>query len=242
MENTLLIALSHQAALRRRLEVIANNVANMNTTGFKSEQPMFAEVLVKSRGGETARGDTLSFVLDQATRRDTTAGPLIATGNPLDVAIVGDGYFVVMTPTGEHVTRQGRFRLDDIGQLVTEHGHPVMAEGDQPILLGPEDADIAISRNGVVSSENGELGRLRIVGFDNEQTLRLVEGGLLMAEAPGEDLQAPEVAQGMLEGSNVEPIREITRLIAVQQAYDSASRMIDREDERIRKMIEEYGR
>ncbi|TVS00351.1 MAG: flagellar basal-body rod protein FlgF [Rhodospirillales bacterium] len=242
MENTLLIALSHQAALRRRLEVIANNVANMNTTGFKAEQPMFAEVLVRSRGGETARGELLSFVLDRATRRDIAAGPLVATGNPLDVAIVGEGYFVVMTPTGENVTRQGRFRLDDAGQVVTEHGFPVMAEGDQPLVLGAEDGDITIGRNGVVSTANGEIGRLRIVRFDNEQELRQVAGGLLTADQPGEDMAAPELAQGMLEGSNVEPVREITRLIEVQRAYDSASRLIDREDERIRKMIEEYGR
>lgn len=242
MENTLMIALSHQAAVRRRMDVIANNIANLNTSGFKAERPMFAEYLMRSRGGETMLGDKLSFVHDRATVRDTSEGAFEATGNPLDVAIHGDGYFAVETATGEQYTRNGRFRLDGTGQLVTEHGHPVMAQGGGPIFIAADDTDISISADGIISSENGEIARLRIVRFDDEQSLTMAGGGLMTAQTPAVEVERPQLAQGMLEGSNVAGVEEMTRMIDVQRSYERAKRMIEREDERIRQMIEAYAR
>ena len=242
MENTLMIALSHQAALRRRMDVIANNIANMNTTGFKAEQPLFAEHVVRNRGGATPLGDALSFVIDRATIRDTADGGFEATGNPLDVAIHGDGFFAVETPAGEQYTRNGRFRVSPEGLLVTEHGHPVLGQGGEPLAIGRADGEIAISSDGVVSSTNGEIGRLRIVRFDDPQRLLMVAGGLMMADAPASEVAFPQVEQGMIENSNVEAIREMTRMIEVHRSYDRAKQLIDREDERIRTMMETYAR
>lgn len=242
MENTLMIALSHQAALRRRMDVIANNIANMNTTGFKSEQPLFAEHVVHNRGDDRVAGDTLSFVLDQATLRDTSAGGLEATGNALDIAIRGEGFFAVETPAGEQYTRNGRFRLSPSGQLVTEHGHPVLGQGGEPIVLGPADSEIVVSKNGVISSTRGEIGQLRVVDFEDQQRLMMVAGGLMMADTPATEVAFPEVEQGMIETSNVEAIREMTRMIEVHRSYDRAKQLIDREDERIRTMMETYAR
>ena len=242
MENTLMIALSHQAAVRRRMDVIANNIANMNTTGFKGEQPLFAEYVVRNRGGDTILGDTLSFVLDQATIRDTSEGGLEATGNALDVAIRGEGFFAVETQAGEQYTRNGRFRLSPEGELITEHGHSVLGEGGEPLVFGPTDTEITISQNAVISSKNGEIGRLRVVRFDDQQRLLMVAGGLMMADTPPIAVAFPEVEQGMIENSNVEAIREMTRMIEVHRSYDRAKQLIDREDERIRNMLETYAR
>ena len=242
MENTLMIALSHQAAVRRRMDVIANNIANMNTTGFKAEQPLFAEHVVRNRGGDAGSDEAISFVLDRATVRDTAQGGFEPTGSPLDVDIHGDGFFAVQTPTGEQYTRNGRFRLSAEGQLVTEHGHSVLGQGGKPIILGRADAEIAISQDGILTSENGEIGRLRIVRFEDEQRLLMVGGGLMTADTPPTDVESPRVEQGMIENSNVEAIREMTRMIEVHRSYDRAKQLIDREDERIRNMMETYAR
>lgn len=237
-----MIALSHQTALRRRMDVVANNIANMNTTAFKAEQPLFAEYLIRSRGGESILGEKLSFVHDLATVRDTAEGAFQTTGNPLDVAIHGEGYFAVETPEGEQYTRNGHFRLDPTGQMVTEDGHPVMAQGGGPIFLAPTDTEITISADGLISSENGEIARLRIVRFDKEQSLQMVEAGLMIAEEPAIEVDRPDLAQGMLEGSNVQGVLEMTRMIDVHRSYERTKKLISREDERIRNMIEAYAR
>ncbi len=242
MENTLMIALSHQAALRRRMDVVANNIANMNTTGFKSEQPLFAEHVVRSRGGDTLLGDTFSFVLDRATLRDTSAGGLEATGGALDVAIRGEGFFAVETPAGEQYTRNGRFRLSPQGQLITEHGHSVLGQGGDPLMFGPADTEVTISKNGMISSSRGDIGQLRIVEFEDPQRLMMVAGGLMTATTPATEVALPQVEQGMIESSNVEAIREMTRMIEVHRSYDRAKQLIEREDQRIRTMMETYAR
>ncbi len=239
MENTTLIALSRQAVLRRQMDVVAHNLANMNTNGFKGEKMMFIQHEVRSRGGERILGDRINFVRDIATARDTREGPVTKTGNPLDVAVRGDGYLVVDTVDGERYTRNGRLRLDEAGQLVTQGGHPVLAEGNQPIFFSPADSRIDIARDGTVSTDNGEIGRLRVVSFENAQQLQEIAGGLLGGQVTPEDVEQPDVVQGMLEGSNVEPIVELTRMIQIHRAYEGAKRLIKAEDERIKTMVKE---
>lgn len=242
MENSLYITLSRQGVLRRQMDITANNIANMNTTGYKAQHPVFSEYLVRNRDDRGSLGDTLAFVRDVATVRDTSEGPMQQTGNPLDVAIQGDGYFVVESPNGPLYTRNGRFRIDETGQLVTEHGHPVMADAGAAIVFDGSETDIGIGRDGTVSTRFGDLGRLRIVRFDNPQELQAVAGGLMTTGAVPEDMESPNIQQGMLEGSNVEGVVEMTRMIEVQRAYESARKLIDSEDERIKKMIQEYAR
>ena len=242
MENTSLIALSRQGTLRRQMNVVAHNIANMNTTGFKGEKMLFIQHLVKSRGGERIIGDKLAFVRDIATVRDVSEGPLEKTGNSLDLAVRGDGYFVVETEAGERYTRSGRFHLDEDGQMVNDQGHPVLSSGGQPFFFSTEDNNIAISRDGTVATENGELGRIRVVTFENEQRLRVAAGGLYETDDQPDDVDSPDVVQGMLEGSNVEPIIELTRMIEVSRSYDAAKKFIDKEDERMRKVAQEMGK
>ena len=138
MENSVFIALSRQGTLKREMDVIANNLANMNTTGFKAEKMMFVEHLVKSRGGDRLLPVKLSFARDVAQITDLTEGQIKTTGNPLDVAIKNEGYFVVETPNGERYTRNGRFEIDNQGQLVNQEGFPILTQAGVPVVFaGP---------------------------------------------------------------------------------------------------------
>ncbi|MBT3766784.1 MAG: flagellar basal-body rod protein FlgF [Rhodospirillaceae bacterium] len=241
MENTSLIALSKQSALNQKMAILANNLANMNTTGFKGEKVMFVEHVQQSKGGHAILGDKLAFVRDIATVRDLSEGPIKTTGNPLDLALQGDGYFVVQTDLGDRYSRNGHLRLDETGQLVNQQGLPVLAEGG-PIVFSPQDTDIIIARDGTVSSENGEIGKLRIVDFENQQKLEVISDGLFSSEETPTPVENPGVIQGMLEGSNIKPIIEMSRLIETQRAYEGVRKFIDREDERLKGMVKELGR
>lgn len=240
MENTAFIALSRQGALRRKMDIVANNIANMNTNGFKGERMMFVDHVMKSKGGHSIFGDKIAYVRDVATRIDISEGPLKATGNPLDISVRGDGFFVIQTEEGERYTRNGRLELDEGGQLVNEAGQPILSDAGAPFFLAPEDTDITISRDGTVDTNNGAIGRLRVVRFENPQLLERLPGGLFQSDAAPLDAEDREVVQGMLEGSNVNGIREITKMIDVHRSYDRIRKVAEDESERIRKMMEAY--
>jgi flagellar basal-body rod protein FlgF len=244
MENTLFVALSRQVTLRRQMDVVANNIANMNTTGFKGEKMMFVEHLVRSKGANNILGEKLNYVRDIATVRDTTKGHINQTNNPLDLALVKDGYFVIETQNGEQFTRNGRFQLDATGQLVNQTGEAVLSSTGQPFFFGPTDTDINIASDGTVSTENGSLGRLRVVTFDSE--LDLKQSGAAMFTTtnanPPTDIEIPTIIQGALENSNVQPIIEITKMITVSRQYDGIKNFINKEDERQKNMIKELMR
>lgn len=237
METSAYIALSRQTALRREMDVVANNIANMNTTAFKGEKMMFVEHLEKSRGGDSFIPTKLAYTRDIAQFTDLTNGPIQVTGNAFDVAIKGDGYFVIETEDGERYTRNGRFQLNDEGQLVNQQGQPVMSDAGTPFFFGPEDQDIQIARDGTVGTENGVIGKIRLVSFENPQELRQGAGGLMSTDATPQDVETPEVLQSALEGSNIEGIIEITRMIEVQRSYESVRKFIEAEDKRLKEMM-----
>jgi len=241
MESSTYIALSRQGGLRRQLDVVANNLANMNTAGFKGEKMMFVEHLVRSRGGNMPVNEKTSYVRDIATLRDFSEGPLEQTGNPLDLAIDGEGFFTIQTDQGDQYTRNGHFELDQAGQLVTKSGAPVLAEGGNPVFFAPGDTKIAISKDGTISTQNGDLGKLAIVNFTNAQVLRPGAGGLFATDATPNVVATPNVQQGMLEGSNVLPIVEMANMINVHRTYDGVKAFIDREDQRMRKMVRDLA-
>ena len=242
METSTLIALSRQGGILRQLDIVANNIANMNTTGFKGEQMMFTQHLVKSGGGQRLLGPKLAFTRDIATMLDTSDGPMEKTGNSLDLGINGEGYFVIQTENGERYTRNGHFQLDDGGQLVNQNGDPLLSTANEPLFLSPEDTEIAISRDGTVSTNNGDLGRIRLVGFENPQNLKRGADGLFNTDERPKDIESPEINQGMLEGSNVKPIFEMARMITIHRNYDNIRNFIKREDERMRNMVKELGK
>lgn len=221
-ENVTYIALSQQLALTRQLAVIANNVANMSTTAFKSERVLFEEFLVK-----TDEGHKLSFVQDVAVARDLQEGEMKPTGNPLDLALSGRGYLVVETPEGPRYTRNGHFRLSSEGQLVTQDGFPVLDEQNRPIEIRATDKPITISPEGTITLGDGEAVKLRIVSFENEYKLRPVGSGLYETKEPPQPPTRVAVLQGMLESSNVEPILEITQMIQLSRTYEATQRLLE---------------
>lgn len=250
MENALLVGLSKQVALRRELDVIANNIANLNTTGFKGESVMFEQYLDPTARHEQFPGNDrrIAFVLDRATLQDFSQGPLQRTEGSLDVAIDGPGFFAVQTPNGERYTRAGNFHLNAQGQLVTNNGQPVLGASG-PIVFEPTDTNIAIAADGTVSATNGagqvgDRGKLRLVNFTNPTQLT-AQGDSLWSAPPTMTAQAAPVTtravQGALEKSNVQAVREMNRMIEVTRAYTNISNMQQRTDELRRKAIEKLA-
>ena len=242
METTSYIALSRQGALRREMDVIAHNVANMNSTAYKGEKMMFVEHLTKSRDDLSFIPRKLSFTRDVAQYRNLSEGPINTTGNTFDLAIRGEGYFVIEKQDGtQNYTRNGSFTMDATGQLVTQSGDPVMSAGGAPIFFSPQDKDITISADGTISTNNGPIGRLRVVKFQDEQNLKMEQAGLLSTDQAPQDVQRPSIVQGALEGSNIQPVIEMARMIDVHRTYDSVKNFIESEDSRQRKMIDQLG-
>ena len=238
MENTSYIALSRQNALWRQMDVIANNMANANTPAYKGEQMMFREFLVDTRSSTRATGTKLSFVQDMGLLRDTREGPLTKTDNPLDVGIHGDGYFQIETQAGMRYTRNGHFSLDQSGMLVNSQGFAVMDRNDNPIIFAPNETRIEIAGDGTVSTENGVVANLKVVRFANQQNLRKAGDGLYETTDQAELVQRPQVVQGMMEESNVQPVVEITKMTELLRQYQAAQQMIEKEHDRTMKAIE----
>ena len=237
MDNTSYVALSRQDALQKQIDVIANNMANLNTTGFKSEEMMVAQADVKTKSDTTPFGRQVSFVRDLGTVRDPKEGPMNKTGAPLDVAIHGSGYFTLDSPGGARYTRAGHFRLDENGMIVSGEGLPVMQANGTPIIVAPNEAQINIANDGTVSTENGQIGQMRIVAFDNEQDLKKAGDGTYITNDTANTVARPQLTQGMLEDSNVEAISQMTSMLTVMRSYQSIQNMLDNEQDRIMKAM-----
>jgi flagellar basal-body rod protein FlgF len=238
MESPSLVLLSRQQALQRAMDVIANNVANSNTTGFKAERVLFENFLVEPNQ-ETA----INFVYDKAMYRDTTQGAMAKTGNDLDVAINGDGYFAVNTDKGTRYTRSGSFMLNEQGEIVTANGERIAGEGGQVLVIPREANEVRIASDGTVSTNVGQVGRLEVLRFQNEQSLQEVGNGLYTSrETPTPAGSSATLAQGMIERSNISPVQEMTRMMEITRAYQQTQRMMDQEHERIRNAIQKLGR
>lgn len=241
MENALLIGLSRQMSLRRELDVVSNNIANINTTGFKVDTAVFEEFLMPgARHDDFAHGDRkMSFVQDRSTWHDMSQGPIRQTGNPFDVAIDGKAFFVVQTPRGERYTRNGSFQINPQGQLVTTEGYQVMGDAG-PIQFQTTDKDVTISRDGTVAVPDGPRGKLRQVTFENGQ--RLQKDGSSTFSAPdgvvAAPAQYPHVIQGAVEQSNVKSVIEMTRLIEVTRHYTQVASLLERQGDMRRSAIE----
>jgi flagellar basal-body rod protein FlgF len=238
MENAQLIGLSRQVTLRRQLDVIANNIANMNTNGFKGQSLLFEETeLRNAKTNPFPRPDRPpAFVIDDRDITNFEAGSIVTTGNPTDVAINGAGFFVIETPAGERFTRDGGFQIDNQGRLVTASGFPVLSDGG-PVIFGPEETNITVARDGTVSSSAGARGRLRVVEFETEQLPRQEGGNLFAGENPVA-VADPRLVQGALEKSNVKSVTELAAMIRVQRSYESVTNWMKNADELRRTAIE----
>ena len=241
IENAQLIGLSRQMALQRQMDVVANNMANINTTGFKSEQILFEEyVMPVARDQDFPRLDQpLSYVQDWATIHDLSGGAMVQTGSELDVGLNGDGFFAVQTPAGDRWTKAGSFQLSANGTLVDASGNPVLGDGG-PIQFGPDETGILIATDGSISSSTGQKGRLRLVEFANTQALTR-EGSNLWAGGTPVAATNTRTMQGFIEKSNVSGVSEMAEMIRVQRAYESAANLAQKQDELRRNAIQRLG-
>lgn len=245
MENPSYVALSLQSSLQRRMEVVANNLANISTPGFHANRLAFTtlvseKAMDKSLSGAGAK---VSFVEEFGTYADTRPGPLTETRNPLDLAINGKGYFVVDTPEGQRYTRGGNFQLSADGRVITSEGYALLDKNQRPITIPAQAGKIEITREGQVQTEQGQVGSIQVVQFADELALRREAGGLYVANAAAQPADKTiEVRQGMLEGSNVEGVTEITRMLETLRAYQSAQRLVDNDQDRVRRAIDKLSR
>jgi len=253
MDNALLIGMSRQTALQRELDVVANNIANINTTGFKADGAVFAEYLNKnaSSGGFAAADRRMSFVQDRMSWHDMTAGTVQSTGGPLDVAIDGEGMLVVQTDRGERYTRNGALQLNNLGEVVTTAGDKVMGENG-PIVLQTTDRDIVIAKDGTIKVREGTSlnsdstrGKLRLVTFDNAQQLQ--KDGASTFAAPDGVTPVPlpdakaHVVQGAIEKSNVRPVIEMTRMIELTRAYTDVASILQQQGDMRKNSIQQLA-
>lgn len=211
--------LSGQVALFKHMEVIANNLANLNTTGFRAEKVLFEKMLAQQKNTTPIKVSTDEFVHIRGAYTDFQQGPIEATGNPLDMAIKEEGFFVVQTAEGERYTRAGNFQLDAEGRLVTSRGDPVQGIGGDIVLEG---ASIKVTEQGDILVDGKAVDRLRVVQAesrflvrDQAQLFKLIEGGFTL------DAENPFVQGGALEGSNVNAVRELTDMIWASRLYES---------------------
>ena len=250
MENASLVGLSRQIALQRELDVVANNVANLNTTGFKADNVVFHEHLMPVARANAFRGidRQVSFVQDRATWLDLSQGPLQQTGNPLDVSVSGSAFLTVQTPRGERYTRNGALQINSQGQLVTSEGLQVIGQSG-PIVFQPNDRDISIGLDGTVSVREGtnttdsQRGKLRLVRFDQPQRLQKDGTSTYTAPAGVQPDAAPtaRVTQGVIEKSNVHGVTEMTRMIEVTRTYTQLASMLQQQSEMRRTAIEKLA-
>jgi flagellar basal-body rod protein FlgF len=250
MDNTTYIALSRQQGLWNQLEVIANNLANVNTTGFKGSDTLFSQYLFKSRNDDRTFQDKVAFTHDFGLVRNLAQGTFNYTGNSLDLALQGEGYFVVQAPPTaqgpgeEQYTRAGAFTINNASQLVTQSGQLVMGSDGQPITIPDDAANISIHGDGSIHTKDGRtVGKIRVVRFDSERDLKAVDGTAFRADNQQPiDIAQPKVAQGVLEDSNVNAISEMTRLINVNRAYADIAKLVDEEHARKRQAADTFTR
>jgi len=239
MQNALLVGLSRQMALSRELDVVANNIANIDTTGYKADNAAFTEYLMPGAKDNEFRGkdQRLSFVEDRATWVDLSPGALERTGNPLDVAIDGKGYIAVQTPRGVRYTRAGSLAINAAGQLVTNSGDQVLGNGG-PITFQQTDHDISISPSGLISVREGtgnataNRGTLQVVSFDQPRRLQKDGDSTFVAPAGVNPNPAPastRVVQGAIEKSNVRPVVEMARMIEITRSYSDIAAILQQQ-------------
>jgi flagellar basal-body rod protein FlgF len=220
MQNGFYVALSAQVALERRLETIADNIANMNTVGYRATGVSFASEV--ARAGDT----TLDYVSSGSDFLSRRAGGLAKTGNSLDFAVQGEGWFGIQTQSGVAYTRDGRARVDESGTLRTLNGDPILDAGGAPILIDGSSGTLTVSADGMISQNGRQIGAIGLFAIDPDAKLKRAENSGVIPDRPATpilDFTRDGVVQGAVESSNVDPVQEMARLIAVTRAFDGVA-------------------
>ena len=233
------VAASRIVAQQRVMDVIADNIANANTAGFKAERVQFSDWLVRRQGSDAPQGDrTIAYTQDRATWREQQAGTLTHTGNPFDLGLTSDGYFTVSTSRGPRLTRDGRFGLMPNGTIADAAGDAVLDSNGRPIVLSTTDTQITIAGDGTVSSENGQLAKIGIVQPTDPMQLSAEGSTLFRSGSSTTAMASPGLVQGSIEDSNVQPLLEMTRMIDGLRQFQFVSQFIQAEDDRQQSVID----
>ncbi len=237
MDNPSYVTLSRQSGLLKDLNVIANNLANMSTEGFRRESVAFTEVLKRLdvQGGSISQADA------RARFTDFSQAELHRTGGSLDFAIEGDGFFLIETPTGPALTRNGAFARSVDGELVTSDGNRVLGEGEAPLFFPADAEKIEVAADGTISADGQPVGQIALVTVADKSALIRQGSGLFTTEEGVAPTDAASLFHGYVEKSNVDPVREITRMIEVQRSYEMGQSFLSTEDERMRQVIRIMG-
>jgi flagellar basal-body rod protein FlgF len=231
------VALTRQSGLLKEMQTVANNIANLSTTGFRREGVLFAEHLrmLPLEGGAVAMTEA------RGRWTDGGQGGLVQTGGALDLAIEGEGFFRVLTPGGERLTRAGAFTRNGEGEVVTMDGHPLLDEGGGPILIPFEAQAISVAADGTLSVDGEPAALIGLVEAEDATKLFRETGTLFRYDGEPFPMEEGRLVQGFLEQSNVNAVAEMTRMIAVQRAYEYGQKLMDQEDERIRLVVRTIG-
>ncbi len=231
-------ALEGAIMLERKLEVVSNNTANMRTNGFKQAMVTFQEFMSRAQDGTPRTGK------QETGWADFSQGPARFTGNPLDIMIDGEGFFVVQTPDGPMYTRAGNFRLDDQKQLVTAEGYPVLGDGAPIVLDDTTGKGIWLSDDGHFWVDDTATAKLDVVRFKDHQALKRM-GSNFFKQTPGSgnaEPMEPSLRQGYIEGSNVNPTEQMVQLIDLYRAYEIQQKTLQAEDQLDDKAVNQVGK
>ena len=235
MEGSGFVTLTRQVGLMREMQVVANNIANSATTGFRREGVVFTEFVQAS-----ANAPSLSIARAGARLVDLSEGGLSRTGGSFDFAIRGEGFFLVDTDRGQRLTRAGSFTPGPEGALLTAEGHTLLDAGGSPVTIPPGSSNVLLGPDGTLSSDGTVFAQLGLWSPSDPLALRH-EGGTLFDGGELVPVTGSRLIQGSLEDSNVDPVSEIARMIEVQRAYELGQGFLDREDERLRGMVRTLG-
>jgi flagellar basal-body rod protein FlgF len=233
METTGYTILTRQSGLMQEMRTVANNLANLSTTGFRREGVVFAEHVRKA-------GTDPSLSMARASGRvvDLTQGPLVQTGGTWDLAIQGEGFFQIATPGGTRLTRAGAFGPDAGGQLVNRDGHVLLDEGGGPITVPPGVRTFSVGADGTIAGDGQPVARIGLWTVTGDNPLQHEGGTRFVPTGTMVPATEAQVMQRHLEDSNVDPVTEVARMIEVQRTYELGQTFMDREDARMRGLLQ----
>jgi flagellar basal-body rod protein FlgF len=239
MDITTSLAASRLVAQQRAMDITANNIANANTPGFRTERVQFSDWIDRQPGtASVPGGNSVTYTQDRATYRESQPGSISHTGNTYDLALSGEGYFTVDTKAGPRLTRDGRFGPMPDGTLADSSGNAVLDVNGKPIQIASTDTQVTIAGDGSVSTENGQVGKIGVVKPADEMKLRAEGSTNFISDGPTSPVASPGVVQGAIEGSNVQPVMEVTRMMNDVRQFQFVSQFIQAEGERQQNAID----
>jgi flagellar basal-body rod protein FlgF len=239
MDITTSLAASRLIAQQRAMDITANNIANANTPGYRTERVQFSDWIDQQPGTKSPPGGrSVTYTQDRATYRESQPGTLTHTANPFDLALTGDGYFTVNTKAGPRLTRDGRFGPMPDGTLADSNGNAVLDTTGKPIQMAPTDTQISIASDGSVSSENGPIGKIGVVQPADPMKMRAEGATNFVSDANTSQVATPGVVQGAIEGSNVQPVMEVTRMMDNERQFQFVTQFVQAEGDRQQQTID----